>query len=240
MFENNLLCECLCAENPKTEKQDTFVEKLVTQVIKNLQVRISNIHIRYEDSVSTQFGRWTFISWFMISFFGQHAICIYLFIFSHRSPIRIHLSHSECLYKTSVFRYMLLQEKKIISLLLQVKNGSVYKKKKVLKHCSICNKRWHVVNEIDYWLIRDNLIKWILYIYTRAKWWRWPVCSWWKFMLIMSGCFPFADSRRKLETLPVGWESQAVFQGKPIRRRALQYNASTLQGFHVLLYVAHS
>ncbi|KAL8203301.1 UNVERIFIED_CONTAM: hypothetical protein K2H54_047561 [Gekko kuhli] len=31
------------------EKQDTFVEKLVTQVIKNLQLKISNIHIRYED-----------------------------------------------------------------------------------------------------------------------------------------------------------------------------------------------
>lgn len=55
MFETFLLCGCLCAENPKSEKQDTFVEKLVTQVIKNLQVKISNIHIRYEDSVSTQF-----------------------------------------------------------------------------------------------------------------------------------------------------------------------------------------
>uniref|UniRef100_A0A8C0H0X3 Vacuolar protein sorting 13 homolog A n=1 Tax=Chelonoidis abingdonii TaxID=106734 RepID=A0A8C0H0X3_CHEAB len=33
----------------KEEKQDTFVEKLVTQVIKNLQVKISNIHVRYED-----------------------------------------------------------------------------------------------------------------------------------------------------------------------------------------------
>ncbi|XP_066500890.1 vacuolar protein sorting-associated protein 13A isoform X2 [Hoplias malabaricus] len=39
-------------ENPKTEKQDTFVEKLVTQVIKNLQVKISNIHVRYEDDVT--------------------------------------------------------------------------------------------------------------------------------------------------------------------------------------------
>ncbi|XP_039606495.1 vacuolar protein sorting-associated protein 13A isoform X2 [Polypterus senegalus] len=39
-------------ENPKQEKQDTFVEKLVTQVIKNLQVKISNIHIRYEDDVT--------------------------------------------------------------------------------------------------------------------------------------------------------------------------------------------
>ncbi|RXM32961.1 Vacuolar protein sorting-associated protein 13A [Acipenser ruthenus] len=38
-------------EKPK-EKQDTFVEKLVTQVIKNLQVKISNIHIRYEDDIT--------------------------------------------------------------------------------------------------------------------------------------------------------------------------------------------
>ncbi|XP_057213556.1 vacuolar protein sorting-associated protein 13A isoform X2 [Triplophysa rosa] len=39
-------------ENPKAEKQDTFAEKLVTQVIKNLQVKISNIHVRYEDDVT--------------------------------------------------------------------------------------------------------------------------------------------------------------------------------------------
>ncbi|XP_063754200.1 vacuolar protein sorting-associated protein 13A isoform X1 [Eleginops maclovinus] len=39
-------------ENPDIEKQDTFVEKLVTQVIKNLQVKISNIHVRYEDDVT--------------------------------------------------------------------------------------------------------------------------------------------------------------------------------------------
>ncbi|KAE8633133.1 hypothetical protein XENTR_v10001793 [Xenopus tropicalis] len=39
-------------EKPKEEKQDTFVEKLITQVIKNLQVKISNIHIRYEDDIT--------------------------------------------------------------------------------------------------------------------------------------------------------------------------------------------
>lgn len=38
-------------ENSTLEKQDTFVEKLVTQIIKNLQVQISNIHVRYEDDV---------------------------------------------------------------------------------------------------------------------------------------------------------------------------------------------
>uniref|UniRef100_UPI00398E4939 intermembrane lipid transfer protein VPS13A isoform X2 n=1 Tax=Pristiophorus japonicus TaxID=55135 RepID=UPI00398E4939 len=41
-------------ENPKDEKQDTFIEKLVTQVIKNLQVKITNIHIRYEDDITNQ------------------------------------------------------------------------------------------------------------------------------------------------------------------------------------------
>ncbi|XP_012873844.1 PREDICTED: vacuolar protein sorting-associated protein 13A [Dipodomys ordii] len=36
------------------EKQDTFAEKLVTQIIKNLQVKISSIHIRYEDDVTNR------------------------------------------------------------------------------------------------------------------------------------------------------------------------------------------
>ncbi|KAM9860925.1 intermembrane lipid transfer protein VPS13C [Aulostomus maculatus] len=39
-------------EKPADEKKDTFVEKLATQVIKNLQVKISSIHLRYEDDVS--------------------------------------------------------------------------------------------------------------------------------------------------------------------------------------------
>ncbi|XP_024132153.1 vacuolar protein sorting-associated protein 13A isoform X3 [Oryzias melastigma] len=39
-------------EDPQQEKQDSFMEKLVTQVIKNLQVKISNIHVRYEDNVT--------------------------------------------------------------------------------------------------------------------------------------------------------------------------------------------
>ncbi|MGH0117440.1 UNVERIFIED_CONTAM: hypothetical protein FKN15_034627 [Acipenser sinensis] len=39
-------------ENPKDEKKDSFQEKLLTQVIKNLQVKITNIHIRYEDDDS--------------------------------------------------------------------------------------------------------------------------------------------------------------------------------------------
>jgi vacuolar protein sorting-associated protein 13A/C len=36
-------------DKPKQEKQDTFAEKLATNIIKNLQVEVSNLHIRYED-----------------------------------------------------------------------------------------------------------------------------------------------------------------------------------------------
>ncbi|XP_033127425.1 vacuolar protein sorting-associated protein 13A-like [Anneissia japonica] len=43
-------------EQEKTQesdnKSDTFAEKLATQIIKNLQVEIQNIHIRYEDNVT--------------------------------------------------------------------------------------------------------------------------------------------------------------------------------------------
>jgi hypothetical protein len=38
----------------KPPKADyTFVEKLVTQIIKNIQLNIKNIHIRYEDKVTS-------------------------------------------------------------------------------------------------------------------------------------------------------------------------------------------
>ncbi|XP_050931802.1 LOW QUALITY PROTEIN: intermembrane lipid transfer protein VPS13C [Lates calcarifer] len=40
------------SDKPQEEKKDTFVEKLATQVIKNLQVKISSIHLRYEDDLS--------------------------------------------------------------------------------------------------------------------------------------------------------------------------------------------
>ncbi|XP_053320973.1 intermembrane lipid transfer protein VPS13C isoform X2 [Spea bombifrons] len=39
-------------DKPKEQKKDTFLEKLATQVIKNLQVKITNIHIRYEDDIT--------------------------------------------------------------------------------------------------------------------------------------------------------------------------------------------
>ncbi|KAH3865935.1 hypothetical protein DPMN_028982 [Dreissena polymorpha] len=34
---------------PKEKKKDSFAEKFATQVIKNLQVEVRNIHVRYED-----------------------------------------------------------------------------------------------------------------------------------------------------------------------------------------------
>ncbi|XP_053575277.1 LOW QUALITY PROTEIN: intermembrane lipid transfer protein VPS13C [Bombina bombina] len=39
-------------DKPKEEKKDTFIEKLAAQVIKNLQIKITNIHIRYEDDIT--------------------------------------------------------------------------------------------------------------------------------------------------------------------------------------------
>ncbi|KAL1007735.1 hypothetical protein UPYG_G00090880 [Umbra pygmaea] len=40
-------------EKPQQEdKKDTFAEKLATQIIKNLQVKVTSIHLRYEDDIS--------------------------------------------------------------------------------------------------------------------------------------------------------------------------------------------
>nr|XP_032636614.1 vacuolar protein sorting-associated protein 13C-like isoform X2 [Chelonoidis abingdonii] len=39
-------------DKPKAEKKDTFLEKLATQVIKNVQVKITGIHVRYEDDIT--------------------------------------------------------------------------------------------------------------------------------------------------------------------------------------------
>ncbi|KAJ7311291.1 hypothetical protein JRQ81_006907 [Phrynocephalus forsythii] len=39
-------------DKPKEQKKDTFLEKLATQVIKNVQVKISSIHIKYEDDIT--------------------------------------------------------------------------------------------------------------------------------------------------------------------------------------------
>ena len=36
----------------KDAAQDSFVEKLVANVIKNLEVTVTNIHVRFEDSVT--------------------------------------------------------------------------------------------------------------------------------------------------------------------------------------------
>ncbi|KAK5873459.1 hypothetical protein PBY51_018496 [Eleginops maclovinus] len=39
-------------EKPLDQKKDSFAEKLATQVIKNLQVKITSIHLRFEDDLS--------------------------------------------------------------------------------------------------------------------------------------------------------------------------------------------
>ena len=38
-------------EKPQDEKKDTLMEKLAAQVIKNIQVKLTSVHIRYEDDV---------------------------------------------------------------------------------------------------------------------------------------------------------------------------------------------
>ena len=48
--DNNVISIPLFVPDKKTEKKpDSFAEKLATQVIKNLQVEVSDIHVRYED-----------------------------------------------------------------------------------------------------------------------------------------------------------------------------------------------
>ncbi|KAK6048780.1 hypothetical protein COOONC_13715, partial [Cooperia oncophora] len=39
---------------PPDPAQDTFVEKMITQVIKNLQITVSNIHVRFEDKFTNR------------------------------------------------------------------------------------------------------------------------------------------------------------------------------------------
>ncbi|CDW82625.1 ph domain containing protein [Stylonychia lemnae] len=42
----------LALQSKKDQKEDGYVDRLVTKIVDNLQLRIQNIHIRYEDSVS--------------------------------------------------------------------------------------------------------------------------------------------------------------------------------------------
>ena len=36
-------------DKPKDEQADSFAEKMASNIIKNLQIEISDIHVRYED-----------------------------------------------------------------------------------------------------------------------------------------------------------------------------------------------
>ncbi|KAL7073565.1 hypothetical protein ACQ4LE_007295 [Meloidogyne hapla] len=47
-----LLMILFSEQNVQTD--DTFTEKLVAQVIKNLQIRIKRVHLRYEDKFSNR------------------------------------------------------------------------------------------------------------------------------------------------------------------------------------------
>uniref|UniRef100_A0A4W6CPA1 Vacuolar protein sorting 13 homolog C n=1 Tax=Lates calcarifer TaxID=8187 RepID=A0A4W6CPA1_LATCA len=78
-------------DKPQEEKKDTFVEKLATQVIKNLQVKISSIHLRYEDDVSTASrfrSRWSEL-WSVCQSGLQwlHSVCVALCLWESRCQI---------------------------------------------------------------------------------------------------------------------------------------------------------
>ena len=43
-------------KSKKTDKPDTFTEKLVTNLLKNMEVKVRDVHVRYEDSTSSPHG----------------------------------------------------------------------------------------------------------------------------------------------------------------------------------------
>jgi hypothetical protein len=49
LFMVLLLTIIIFIDKPKEKKKDSFAEKFATQVIKNLQVEVRNIHVRFED-----------------------------------------------------------------------------------------------------------------------------------------------------------------------------------------------
>lgn len=63
VWELRVLSSCFSVsiDKPKEAKKDTFLEKLATQVIKNVQVKITDIHIKYEDDVSD----FSILSWLL-------------------------------------------------------------------------------------------------------------------------------------------------------------------------------
>lgn len=52
LWSELIVCIWIFLGDIKEDKKDTFTEKLVTQIIKNLQVTIKDIHLRYEDNFS--------------------------------------------------------------------------------------------------------------------------------------------------------------------------------------------
>uniref|UniRef100_A0A672UTQ7 Vacuolar protein sorting 13 homolog C n=1 Tax=Strigops habroptila TaxID=2489341 RepID=A0A672UTQ7_STRHB len=70
-------------DKPKVEKKDTFLEKLATQVIKNVQVKITGIHVKYEDDVSVwnilfsfYLGLWCGLWNLLPVFFPAQLLCL--------------------------------------------------------------------------------------------------------------------------------------------------------------------
>ncbi|KAG9486789.1 hypothetical protein GDO78_006926 [Eleutherodactylus coqui] len=90
-------------EKPKEEKQDTFVEKLVTQVIKNLQVKISNIHIRYEDDTSDKNWNPCLHDESSKLFYKIVRLDNLFAYWNVKSEMYYHRSYNEALFSVSIF-----------------------------------------------------------------------------------------------------------------------------------------
>uniref|UniRef100_A0A8D2LL52 Vacuolar protein sorting 13 homolog C n=1 Tax=Varanus komodoensis TaxID=61221 RepID=A0A8D2LL52_VARKO len=84
-------------DKSKEEKKDTFLEKLATQIIKNVQVKITGIHIKYEDDVSTA------NEMFLFQFLRLDSLSVY---WNVDSEMYYHASREEILV-IKVLRYFL-------------------------------------------------------------------------------------------------------------------------------------
>uniref|UniRef100_A0A8C3VAB0 Vacuolar protein sorting 13 homolog C n=1 Tax=Catharus ustulatus TaxID=91951 RepID=A0A8C3VAB0_CATUS len=100
---------------PKEEKKDTFLEKLATQVIKNVQVKITGIHVKYEDDVSN----WDIKSSFLIglqcsfdSLVHRETGCLNC-CWQELHPDSVGLEHAHYLLMWLVYHLLYLRKKSI-------------------------------------------------------------------------------------------------------------------------------
>ena len=89
-WETNVTNSPLFTDKPKDEKADSFAEKLATNVIKNLQIEISDIHIRYEDHFTNPNQPFAAgVTLKNLSFQVSNSIFVYILFIQVRNPALI-------------------------------------------------------------------------------------------------------------------------------------------------------